>query len=85
MKINTLTFKRLITDGATERFNQALYESDWVEIETCNTSSECYKLFFKKFLTIYENINPRKKIKLMVKVKLSSRTTSGIKKSPKRK
>ena len=32
---------RVITD-ATQRFNQARYESDWVEIETCDNPSECY-------------------------------------------
>ena len=54
-------YKGVITDDATEHFNQALYESDWVEIETCDNPSECYKLFF---LTIYENFFPRKQIKL---------------------
>ena len=58
--------KRLITDDAVERFNQALYESDWVEIETCDNPSECYKLFFKKLLTIYESFCSRKKIKLNI-------------------
>ena len=58
--------KRLITDDAVERFNQALYESDWVEIETCDNPSECYKLFFKKLLTIYESFCTRKKIKLNI-------------------
>ena len=58
--------KRLTTDDAVERFNQALYESDWVEIETCDNPSECYKLFFKKLLTIYESFCTRKKIKLNI-------------------
>ena len=77
-------YKRVITDEATERFNQALYESDWVEIETCDNPSDCYKLFFKKFLTINENFFPRKKIlKLMVKGIQSPWITSGIKKPSK--
>ena len=59
--------KRVIIDDAPERFNQTLYESDWFEIENCDNPSECYKLFFKKFLTIYENFFPGKKIKLKVK------------------
>ena len=58
--------KRLTTDDAVERFNQALYEFDWVEIETCDNPSECYKLFFKKLLTIYESFCTRKKIKLNI-------------------
>ena len=37
-------------DDVTGRFNQALYESDWIEIETCDNPTECYKLFLKKFL-----------------------------------
>ena len=45
---HTYVYKRVITDEATERFNQTLYETDWVEIETCNNPSECYKLIFKK-------------------------------------
>ena len=63
----TYVYKRVITDDATERFNQALYESDWVEIETFGNPSEPYKLFSKKILTIYENFFLRKKIKLKFK------------------
>ena len=58
---NTYVYKRVITDEATECFNQAIYETDWAEIETCDNLSECYKLFFKKFLTIYENFLLRTK------------------------
>ena len=82
---HTYVYKRVITDEATERFNQTLYETDWVEIETCDNPSECYKLFLKKFLTIYENFFPRKKIKLKLKDIQSPWITSGIKKSSKRK
>ena len=35
-------------DDVTERFNQALYKSDWIEIETCDNPTECYKLFLKR-------------------------------------
>ena len=76
-------YKRVITDEATERFKQALYCTDWLEKETCDNLSECYKLFFKKFLTIYENFFPRKKIKLTFKDIQSPWITSGIKKSSK--
>ena len=41
----TYVYKRVITEH-TEHFNQAFYESDWAEIETCNNPSECYKSFF---------------------------------------
>ena len=82
---HTYVYKRVITDEATERFNQALYESDWVKIETCNNPSECYKLFFSRFLIISENVFPRKKIKLKIKDIQSPLITSGIKKSSKRK
>ena len=54
-------YKRVITDEATERFKQALYGTDWLEKETCDNLSECYKLFFKKFLTIYENFFQERK------------------------
>ena len=65
--------------------NQAFYESDWVEIETCANPSECYKFFLRKFLTIYKNIFPRKKIKIKVKDIQSPWITIGIKKPSKRK
>ena len=52
---HTYVYKRVITDDATERFNQAHYECGWFEIETCDNQSECYKLFFKKFLIFYEH------------------------------
>ena len=82
---HTYVYKRVITDETTERFNQTLYETDWVEIETCDNPSECYKLFLQKFLTIYENFFPRKKIKLKLKDIQSPCIASGIKKSSKRK
>ena len=44
---HTDVYKIVITDNAIERFNQALYESDWVEIETCDNPSDRYKLFLK--------------------------------------
>ena len=72
-------------DDVTGRFNQGLYESDWIEIETCDNPTECYKLFLKKFLTIYKNLFPRKKIKLKVKDIQGPWITIGIKKSSKRK
>ena len=56
-----------------------------VEMEPCDNPSEYYKLFLKKFLTIYENIFPRKKIKLKVKDIQSPWITNEIKKSSKRK
>ena len=80
---HTYIYKTVITDDTTKRFNQSLYWSDWAEIETCYNPSERYKLFIKKFLFIYENVFPRKKIK--VKNIQSCWITSGIKKSPKRK
>ena len=57
----------VIRNYATERFNQAFYESDWDEIETCDNPPECYKLFLNKFFTNYKKSFPRKRIKLKVK------------------
>ena len=59
--------------------------SDWAETETWDNLSECYKLFFKKFLAIYKNFFPRKKIELKIKDIKNPWITSGIKKSSKRK
>ena len=56
---HTYVYKKLITDDATERLNQALYESDWVE--TCDNPSECYKLSLKNFLTISKNLFQERK------------------------
>ena len=50
----TYVYKRVITEDATECFNNALNESDWVEIETSDNPSKCYKLYLKKFLTVYK-------------------------------
>ena len=77
---HTYLYQRVIADEITKRFYQALYETDWVEIGTCNNPCECYKLFLKKFLTIYENLFPRKKIKPKVKDIQSPWIASGIKK-----
>ena len=49
---HTYVYKRVITDDTSERFNQALHESDSVEIETCDNPSECYILFLKRFLLL---------------------------------
>ena len=64
---HTYVYKSVITDVATELINEALYESDWVKIETSDNPSECYKLFLRNFLTVYKNFFPRKKINLKVK------------------
>ena len=76
-------YKRVITDEATQPFKQALYGTDWPEIETCDNLSECYKLFQKNFFTIYENFFQRKNIKLTVKNIQSPQITSGTKKPSK--
>ena len=84
LKTKHLVSKRLITDDANERFNQALYESHWVDIETCDNSSECNKLFLKNSYYLQKSFS-RKKIKLKVKDIQSPLITSGIKKFSKRK
>ena len=50
---DTYIYKKVITDKVTKCFKQALYESDSVEIDTCDNLSECYKLFWKKIPIIY--------------------------------
>ena len=52
-------YNRVITDDATERFNDALYETDWVEIETYDNPSECYKSFFKNFLLLTKTFSKK--------------------------
>ena len=66
-------------------YGWSTFKAGWVEIETCDNPSECYKLFLAKFVTIYENVLPRKKIKLKVKDIQNPCITSGVKKPSKRK
>ena len=80
----TYGYKRVIKADATEHFNQALYASDWVEIETCDSPFEFYKLSFEKFLIIHKDFFQKKKIKIKAKAE-TPWLTSGIKKSSKHK
>ena len=51
---HTSVYKEVITNEVIECFNDALYETAWFEIKTCDNPSECYKLFLNFFFTIYE-------------------------------
>ena len=63
-------YKRVIADKATEPFNQALYETDWDEIETRSQKS---KLECKSYKNLFETIKKRSKklhySKLIIKYK----------------
>ena len=72
--------KRIINNNATEMFCQKLHETDWAEIETGNPNV-CYKIFLKKFMSLYDEYFPIKIIKLKTKDIESLWITTGIKKS----
>ena len=80
---HTFVYKEVITNEVIECFNDALYETAWFEIKTCDNPSECYKLFLNFFLLFTKKIFPRKKTKLEVKDNQSPWITSAIKKSSK--
>ena len=68
-------YKRSINNETFEKFNQKLNEIDWNEVKSCEHSSESYEIFITKFLSIYDDFFPKKKIKVK-----SKDITAGIKK-----
>ena len=69
-------YKRSINNETFEKFNQKLNEIDWNEVKSCEHSSESYEIFITKFLSIYDDFFPKKKIKVK-----SKDITAGIKKN----
>ena len=59
--------KRIINNNAIEMFCQKLHKTDWVEIEISRNPNVCYKIFFKKFMSLYDEYFPIKIIKLKTK------------------
>ena len=78
-------YKRIVNNNAIEMFLQKLHETDWEEIETSRNPNVCYKIFLKKFMSLYDEYFPIKMIKLKTKEILSPWITTGINKSSKRK
>ena len=66
-------------------FCQKLHETNWAEIETSRNPNVCYKIFLKKFMSLYDEYFPIKIIKLKTKDIQSPWITTGIKKSSKHK
>ena len=81
----THIYKRNINSEMVEKFNQKLYKIDWNEVKSCKHPSESYEIFRTKFLSIYDDFFPKKKIKVKSKDIQSPWITAGIKKSSKRK
>ena len=78
-------YKRSINNETVEKFNQKLNEIDWNEVKSCEHSSESYEILIAKFISIYDDFFPKKKIKVKSKDIQSPWITAGIKKSSKRK
>ena len=64
-------------------FRQNLHETDWAEIEASRNPNVCYKIFSKKFISLYGEYFPIKIIKLKTKDIQIPWITTGIKKSSK--
>ena len=41
-------------------FRQKLCKTDWAEIETSRNPNVCYKIFLKKFMSLYDEYFPIK-------------------------
>ena len=62
-----------------ESFKQKIYEFNYNETETLQNQNETCKTFLQKFVTLYGNYFPEKKIKIKNKQLQSPWITSGIK------
>ena len=78
-------YKGNINIETVEKFNKKLYEIDWNEVKSCEHPSKSYETFLTKFLSIYDDLFSKKKIKVKSKDIQSPWITAGIKKSSKRK
>ena len=74
------THKEIINNNRMEMFRQKLNETGWAELETSRNPNVCYKIFLKKFMSLYDGYFPIKIMKLMTKDIQSPRITTGIKK-----
>ena len=59
----TCICKRIINNGSIELFKHRLFESNWHEVEVYENLDEVYKTFLHRFLAIYGNFFPKKKLK----------------------
>ena len=76
-------YKRNINSGKIKKFNRKLNEVDWNEVKSCKHPSEFYETFLTKFLSIFDDFFPKKKIKVKSKDIQSPWITAGIKNSSK--
>ena len=77
--------KRIINNNAIEMFCQKLHKTDWAEPETSTNPNVCFKIFLKRFMSLYDEYFPIKIIKLKTKDIQSPWKTARIKKSSKKK
>ena len=59
--------KLMINNNAIEMFCQKLHKTEWAEIETSRNPNVCYKIFLKKFMSLYDDCFQIKIIKLKTK------------------
>ena len=61
---NKTTFicTRIFNTESIESFKRKLYEADWIETETSKTPDEAYRAFLQKFIVLYGNCFPKKRL-----------------------
>ena len=70
-------YKRNINSGTVKKFNRKLNEVHWNEVKSCKHPSEFYETCLTKFLSIFDDFFPKKKIKVKSKDIQSSWITAG--------
>ena len=75
--------KLMINNNAIEMFCQKLHKTEWAEIGTSRNPNVCYKIFLKKFMSLYDDCFQIKIIKLKTKDIKCFWITIWIKKSSK--
>ena len=59
--------KSITNNNTIEMFHQKLCKTDWAETETSRNPNVCYKIFLKKFMSLYDEYFPIKIINLKTK------------------
>ena len=78
-------YKGTYNTESIDLFKQKLHETKWNEIMSFQNPDYAYKVFLKRFSTLYDTYFPEKKIKLKNKDLQSPWITKGIRRSSKRK
>ena len=62
-KIKQLLFiEEYLTQNPLNHLRKKLYEIDWEETESSKTPDEAYTTFLQKFIVLYDNYFPKKRL-----------------------